>query len=180
MAWACRFNVYTHSNLMLCCVSPSPWPPQTITAWHWSASYQRSFERPQKPWQCLTFVATLVQHRQSCCLEAACCCLSTRLQTRDTCQSLCYGLPFTGTCVCVSCWPPLSGVCTHVDVRRYTKMILYAADQADVLVNARGPEGVTPLLLACQYAQMGSISTLLDLVHHTPHPTHRCSPKTQN
>lgn len=50
-------------------------------------------------------------------------------------------------------------------------MIRYAADQADVLVNARGPEGVTPLLLACQYAQMGSISTLLDLVHHTPHPT---------
>lgn len=81
-------------------------------------------------------------------------------------------------------WP---AVCTKVADRHhhpelvlwsaihgYSHMIATAALSNQDIVNARGPDGVTPLVLACQHGQLDTINSLLELVRgactHAPCP----------
>lgn len=49
-------------------------------------------------------------------------------------------------------------------------MIVTAAMNNQTIVDSRGPEGVTPLVLACQYGHLDTINTLLELVRAPSQP----------
>lgn len=49
-------------------------------------------------------------------------------------------------------------------IHGYSHMIATAALSNQDIVNARGPDGVTPLVLACQHGQLDTINSLLELV----------------
>ena len=49
-------------------------------------------------------------------------------------------------------------------IHGYSQMVTAAAAHNPAVLNAKGPEGVTPLMLACQYGHLALINTLLELV----------------
>ena len=55
-------------------------------------------------------------------------------------------------------------LCLWAAIHGYSHMIVTAAMNNQTIVDSRGPEGVTPLILACQYGHLDTINTLLELV----------------